>query len=68
MSKEHQNARGAARRIIRRLASAERLASAAAGNGEPAPLLALQVCRRAHPSVEERPRRSDGVEQQTWPR
>jgi hypothetical protein len=42
-------------RRIRWLVSAEGLASAAAGNGEPAPLLALEVCRRVHPSVAERP-------------
>jgi hypothetical protein len=48
MSK-HQKARGAGRRIIRWLVSAERLAPAAAGNGEPAPLLALEVCRRVDP-------------------
>ena len=48
MSK-HQQARGAGRRIIRWLVSAERLAPAAAGNGDPAPLLALEVCRRVDP-------------------
>jgi hypothetical protein len=64
MWKEHQKARSG-RRIIRWLVSREGLASAAAGNGEPAPLLALEVSRRVHPSVEQRPRRPDGVEQQT---
>ena|SRR5215218_4722584 len=62
MWKEHQRARGAGRRIIRWLVCAERLASAAAGNGEPALLLALAVYRRGHPSVAEHPRRLDGMD------
>jgi hypothetical protein len=62
MSNQHQRARAAGRRIFRWLVRAERLASAAAGNGEPAPLLALEVCERVHPSVEERPRHPDGVD------
>jgi hypothetical protein len=62
MSKEHQKARGAGRRIIRWLVSAERLASAAAGGGEPAPLLALDAYRAVHRSVEQRPRRPDAVD------
>jgi hypothetical protein len=62
MSKKHQKARGAGRRIIRWLVSAERLASAAAGNGEPAPLLALAAYRPVNPSVEQRPRRPDGMD------
>jgi hypothetical protein len=55
MSNQHQKARAGRWRILRRLGSAEGLASAAAGNGEPAPLLALLVYRRVHPSVEQRP-------------
>jgi hypothetical protein len=62
MSNQHHKARAAGRRILRWLVSAEKLASAAAGNGEPAPLLAFEVCRRVHPSVEERPRHPDGVD------
>ena len=62
MSNQHHRARAAGRRILRWLVSAERPASAAASNGEPAPLLALEVYRRVHPSVDEPPRHPDGVD------
>jgi hypothetical protein len=62
MTKHHQRARAAGRRIFRWLVRAEGLASVAAGNGEPAPLLALEVCQRVHRSVEERPGHPDGVD------
>ena len=62
MSNQHQRAGAAGRRILRWLVRAEGLASVAAGNGEPAPLLALEVCQRVHPSVEERPAHPDGVD------
>jgi hypothetical protein len=62
MSNQHHSARTAGRRIFRWLGSAERPASAAAANGEPAPLLALEAWQRVRPSVEERPRHPDGVD------
>jgi hypothetical protein len=62
MSDQHQGARAAGRRIFRWLGRAERPASAAAANGEPAPLLALEAWERVHPSVDERPRHPDGVD------
>jgi hypothetical protein len=65
MSKQHHSARTAGRRIFRWLSSAERPASAAAANGEPTPLLALEAWERVHPSVDERPRRPDGVTRHT---
>jgi hypothetical protein len=60
MSNQHHSARTAGRRIFRWLGSAERPASAAAANGEPAPLLTLEAWQRVRPSVEERPRHPEG--------
>jgi hypothetical protein len=62
MSNQHHSARTAGRRIFRWLGSADRPASAAAANGEPAPLLALEAWQRVHPSVEEGARHPDGVD------
>jgi hypothetical protein len=63
MSNEHHSARTAGRRIFRWLGNAEGPASAAAANGEPTALLALEAWQRLHPSVEERPRHPDGVDE-----
>ena len=62
MSNQHHSVRTAGRRIFRWLASVERPASAAAANGEPAPLLTLEAWQRVRPSVDERPRHPEGVD------
>jgi Na+/H+ antiporter NhaA len=65
MSNRHRTARATSHRLVSWLASPEGFAAAAAGNGEPTPLLALDAGRPAPPSVEPRPRRLEAWTQRT---